>query len=183
MYKNLDKLFDATGQLDNKSKEFLLKALQKNESQEFSYLKFKQSLAALAELGMDEATAFKSAFATASTMGVTQEKLLQTANTCHRTLEKEKIEFDKALQNQLHQRVDSKRKEIDQMKDKIAEYRRQIEELEAKIEKSQHTIDNADNIIAEAKQKILDTQKSFENTYQSLTQQIQNDITNIQNYL
>ena len=77
MQKDLKNIFGSTTGLDDKSMEYLTSALAKNNLPGFDYLEFKQSLGALASLNMDEATAYKSAFATASTVGLTKEKLLK----------------------------------------------------------------------------------------------------------
>ena len=83
MQKNLKNIFGNDHGLDEKSVDYLTSALAKNNLPGFDYLEFKQSLAALADLGMDEPTAIKSAFATASTVGLTKDKLVKTANQSH----------------------------------------------------------------------------------------------------
>ena len=78
MQKKLKEIFGSDLGLDSKSVDFLTKALAKNNLDGFDYLEFIQSLKALADLGMDEGTSIKSAFATASTVGLTKAKLVQT---------------------------------------------------------------------------------------------------------
>ncbi|MEM6967493.1 MAG: hypothetical protein AAF573_22205, partial [Bacteroidota bacterium] len=80
MAKNLKTIFGENHLLDEKSISFLTGALDRNNLPGFDYIEFKQSLAALAKLNMDEETAFKSAFATAATVGLTKGKLLETAS-------------------------------------------------------------------------------------------------------
>ncbi|MBK9102994.1 MAG: hypothetical protein IPL92_00055 [Saprospiraceae bacterium] len=57
---------------DQKSVDFLENAMVKQAQPGFDYLKFKQSIEQLAGLKLDGPTSLKSAFATASTMGVTK---------------------------------------------------------------------------------------------------------------
>ena len=76
MQSKLKSIFGNHHGLDERSINVLTKALENANLPGFDYLEFKQSLAALTQMNMDEAMAIKSAFATASTMGLTKEKLL-----------------------------------------------------------------------------------------------------------
>ena len=183
MSKDLQKIFGSHHGLDEKSIQFLTKALGKNNLPGFDYLEFKQSLSALSEMQMDEATAIKSAFATAATVGLTKPKLLETASHYKSVLNKEKSQFDIALQKQMDQRVSSKLGEVEKLKAQIVKQQEQIKKLQEQIAKSQATIDNADKHVQEAKDKIRQTKENFEHTYQSILNQIDKDIENINTYL
>jgi hypothetical protein len=123
MQKNLKNIFGTHHGLDDKSVDYLTKALAKNNLPGFDYLEFKQSLIALAKMGMDEATAMKSAFATASTVGLTKDKLMKTAQHYKQILATEKTQFDEALGNQLNKRVNSKRQEVEKLKVQIGKWK------------------------------------------------------------
>lgn len=183
MQKDLKAIFGTVTGLDERSIEFLTAALSKNNLPGFDYLEFKQSLSALESMDMEEQTAFKSAFATAATMGLTKAKLLKTAEHYKMVLDKEKNQFDAALQKQMQQKVENKRKEIQTLIQKVEEYKKKIEELQEKIQRSQSTIDNADANIQDALDKIEGTRESFEFTFQSIQNQIDKDIENINLYL
>ena len=183
MQKDLKSLFGDHHGLDEKSIQSLTTALAKNNLPGFDYLEYKQSLGALVKMNMDEETAFKSAYATAATVGLTKEKLLKTADHYKNVLQNEKDQFDKALQKQIDQRVKSKKAEVEKLKKQIEEYKLKIQQLEEKIAKSQSTIDNADQHIQEAVDKIETTQTNFDHTLQSVVNQINQDIENIQKYL
>ncbi len=183
MQKDLKDVFGNFHGLDNKSVEFLTKALSKNNLPGFDYLEFVQSLRALSDMNIDEGTAIKSAFATASTVGLTKEKLIQSANHYKEVLGKEKEQFDVALKNQLSKRVKGKQSEVEKLKGQIAKWQAQVEKLQQQIAKSQETIDNADSIIQEEMQKIEKTKEAFEFTFQSIMNQIDKDLKNVNNYL
>lgn len=183
MQKNLKALFGEHHGLDDKSVNFLTKALANNNLPGFDYLEFKQSLGALADLDMDEATAIKSAFATAATLGLTKEKLVKSAEHYKNILNTEKAQFDAALQKQIQQKVASKQKEVQKLKAQVEEYRKKIQQLEEKIMSSQRIIDSADETISAAKQKIDGTRDNFETALKAITNQINMDIENIQNFL
>lgn len=183
MNKDLKIIFGDHHGLDDKSITFLAKALERANLPGFDYIEFKQSLYALQAMDMVEETSFKSAFATAATVGLTKEKLLKTAEHYKSILNQEKAQFDTAMRSQIEQRVNSKLGEVERLKKQVEDYRRKIQELEQKIAKSQDTIDHADEHIQAAKDRILSTKEGFETTHQSVMNQINIDIENIKRYL
>ncbi len=183
MQKKLKNLFGDSHGLDEKSVDFLTNALNKSNLPGFDYLEFKQSLAALMEMDMEEGIAIKSAFATAATMGLTKEKLLKTAIHYKKVLQEEKKQFDAALQKQMKQRVDSKLAEVEKLKKQIEDYKLKIKQLEEKIAASQSTVDSADEIIQADKERIVATGNNFDHTLQSIVNQIEQDMENIEKFL
>jgi chromosome segregation ATPase len=168
---------------DPKSVDFLESAMVKQVQPGFDYLKFKQSIDQLASLKLDSSTALKSAFATASTMGVTKDSLVQSARHYLSVLGDEKKQFDQALNNQVQQRIDSKKEELKRLEQAIEEHRRQIARLEKEILSFQEKISRSDEEVAEAKSSIEQTKLKFENTYQQFVLSIEQDITLIQQNL
>ena len=161
MQKRLKDLFGKDHGLDEKSIQFLTTALEKNNLPGFDYIEFKQSLLALEAMEMEEETAIKSAFATASTLGLTKEKLIKTAEHYKKVLMNEKVQFDAALQKQINQRVNSKEVELEKLKSQIQEYKQKIAQLEQKIAANQATIEKQDDVIQKAKEKIESTKDGF----------------------
>ena len=177
--KNLKVLFGKGEELDKKSMDFLTKALESNNLEGFDYIEFKQSLAALRDLNMDDATAVKSAFATASTLGLTKQKLVETAEFYKKVLEREKEQFDEALQKQLRQKVEAKREELKKLKDKVKKHREKIAQLESEIAGYEEKMTSADEIIENNRRKLEETNQNFEHTYTTILEQIDKDIENI----
>jgi chromosome segregation ATPase len=180
---NLDEMFKLSGQVDEKSLHFLTKALDRNNLQGFDYLEFKQSLNSLKAMNMDDETAVKSAFATASTVGLTKDKLVQTARHYQQIIDKEKAQFDEALQNQVRERIAGKKAEVDRLKNLIEENKKRIANIEAEIKKAQATIDSADQDIDDAQGKINATKTNFETTYQGILAIIAEDIDKFNKFL
>jgi uncharacterized protein YPO0396 len=176
MSNNLGSFFTSMKALDKKSVEFLSKALEKNNLPGFDYIEFRQSVLALLQMNMDQATAIRSAFVTARTMGLSKEKLVETAAYYKQVLAKEKGQFDAALQNQLQQRVVSKEEDVKKWKVQIERLRQQIEDLQRGIDASGGEIETARN-------KIRDTQVSFEETFRAIMGEIDKDIDSFKNYL
>lgn len=183
MQKKLDSIFGDHHGLDEKSVKFLTNALEKNNLPGFDYIEYKQSLSALANMDMPEEMAFKSAFATAATVGLTKDKLLKTAKHYQKVLDTEKKQFDLALEKQMKQRVGSKITEVAKLKKQIDTIKAKIVELEEKMVNSQKIIDSADADIQAAKEKIEGTRENFESTLKSLMNAIDKDIENIENYI
>ncbi len=183
MKKDLKAIFGTAHGLDEKSIEFLTNALEKNNLPGFDYIEFKLALANMASMNLDEETSFKTAFATASTMGLTKIKLLETAGHYQKIINKERSQFELALQKRMQQRVAGKQSEVEKLKAQIIKHREKITQLEAQIDKYQMTIDNADATINEEKSKIVGTKENFETTSQSILNQIGKDIENIGRYL
>ncbi|MCB0706234.1 MAG: hypothetical protein KDC34_13025 [Saprospiraceae bacterium] len=183
MQQDFKTIFGNVTGLDDKSVDFLTRALTNKNLPGFDYLEFKQSLSALEAMNLEEETAFKSAFATAATVGLTKDKLLKTAQHYHQVLDVEKKQFDSALEKQLEQRVASKKSEVEKLKKQILEHQKKIEELQQRMSAAQKVIDSADEEIQSALSKIDTTRKNFEFTYQSLKNQIDKDIKNINQYL
>ncbi len=183
MAKDLKTLFGNAHGLDQKSVEFLTNSLERSNLPGFDYIEYKQALSAMSELDMDEGTAFKSAFATAATMGLTKAKLLETAGHYKKIILKEKSQFDDALQNRMKKKVDGKKQEVEKLKDQILKHKEKISQLQDQIKKYQTTIDGADAQIHAEVEKIESTRGNFEHTHQSILNQIEKDILNIEQYL
>lgn len=176
-------LFGKDHGLDQKSIDFLTNALEKSNLPGFDYIEFKQSLDAVSKMNLDEETAFKTTFATASTVGLTKKKLIETALHYKKILANEKSQFDAALQNQIDQKIAGKQKEVEKLKEQIAKFKEKIKQLEDQVAKHQSTIDGADSKIQADREKIESTRESFEHTHQSILNQIEKDIENVNKYL
>ncbi len=183
MSNSLKKAFGDNSELDKKSLNSLVGALERANMPGFDYLEFKQSLSALREMGMDEATAMKSAFATASTVGLTKDKLVKTAKHYKQVLNNELKEFEQAVKKQVEQRVDSKKMEVDILKRQVEEYAKKIKSLENEIKKHQNTIDHADDNIKTALEKINGAKENFGLTFQKVLSEIDKDIEQISSRL
>lgn len=180
---DLKKLFETDSNLDKKFVDALLKAIKNNALKEFDYLKYKQSLKSMSEMGMDETTSFKSAFATASTMGLTKTKLVKSAKHYRFVLSKEREHFAEALGNQMDKRVAKKKEEAIKLKDKIKDYERKIAQMKKEMDAFVTKIENVDGEIQLAKEKIETTKQNFTDTYDSFVDIIDNDINLINSYL
>ena len=183
MSAEVKKALKIPADLDKKSIDSLAAAIAKNGSGGFDYLKFKQSLNAMEGLDLDAGTSIKSAFATAKTIGLTKSALVNSAKRYLNVLMSERSKFDEALNNQVKQRVASKKDEVVKLQHRIEEYKKKIADLEGKIGEYQSKIDNADEAVEKAREKIRLTKDKFENTFNAFVEVIKADIEQINNYL
>jgi len=183
MANKLKSVFGNNHGLDDRMVDYLMKALVRSNLPGFDYLEFKQSLAALAEVDLDEPTRYKSAFAAASAMGLTKEKLVETAGHYKEVVEREKQQFLTAMKKQVDQKITGKQQEVERMRQQIVQYQEKIQQLQAQIQKFQTTIDGADQSMQAEREKIQATKDAFDLTHQSLLNQMNKDIENINIYL
>ncbi|TCI93074.1 hypothetical protein [Tenacibaculum sp. M341] len=174
---------DTSGGVDGKIIEKLLGAIEKNNLEGFDYLEFKKAIKALEKMPMDEATKFRSTFATASTLGVTLDKLVASTGHYISILENENTTFLKAFEGQLTSNVGDKEKEITQFDAIIKEKSEQIKKLTEEITRHQTQIEELKKTVAESKSKIDKTRNDFKVSYLHLRSQLEQDVEKMKQYL
>lgn len=172
---NLKDLFEVTEEAHDKSLMKLLTAIKEGQQKDFDYLKFKQSYKSLCAMGMDEATAAKSSYLTASTMGLTKDKLLLTVQHYKNILNREKEQFAVALKNQIANNVDAKSLEVNKLTEKIEQNKRKAEQLLKEQAIIEAEILNLKESANEALSKIETTRDQFKATFDMLYAEIEED--------
>ncbi len=172
---NLKDLFTVSDLMNDKVLMKLLTAIKDGQQKDFDYLKFKQSYKALCALGMDEGTASKSAFLTASTMGLTKDKLLLTVQHYKNILNKEKEQFALALKNQIANNIDAKSLEVKKLEDKMEENKRKIAQLQKEQLLIEQEILQLKEVAETSRGKIEDTRDQFKTTFDLLYREIEED--------
>lgn len=168
---------------DSKFVDILLKAIEANNMEGFDYLEYKQSLQNLSKMDMDEKTRYQSAFAMAKTMGVTPQKLVNSANHYVKVLDTEKNKFGEALANQKQNQIVGKQNELKQMEQGIIEKQKQIEKLTAEIEQHKAALQGKQDAINTAASKVEHTKNSFLYAYNMVMGQIQSDVDNMKKFI
>jgi hypothetical protein len=171
------------GAPDPKFVDVLLKAIENANKEGFDYLEYKTSLQSLQKMDMDEHTRYKSAYAMARTLGLTKEKLLQSADHYIAILKSEEKKFKDALLNQKAKQVEDREALLKNMDKTITEKHAAIEKLKAEIETSQQQLLKVRDEISDAVQKIDFTNAQFMHALQSVLGQISEDRTRIQDYI
>lgn len=168
-------LFAAEG-LDPRSLEFIAQAIEKNNLPGFDYFEFKRAVSQLAEMKLDEATAYKSAFTTASTLGITKEKLIETAAYYRNVVEKEKEQFAQALENQNATKVAARQQEVVRLRDQIERHKTEIARLQDEIAGYLNQADAADAAVKLESEKLEKSKLAFEKAHQSVLLTIDGDV-------
>lgn len=175
-------LFSAEG-LDPRSLEFIAQAIEKNNLPGFDYFEFKRAIAQLAEMKLDEATAHKSAFTTAATLGITKEKLLETAGYYRSVVEKEKEHFAKALENQNATKVSARQQEVSRLRDQIERHKAEMARLQDEIAGYLNQADAADAAVKQESEKLEKSKTAFEQAHQAVLLAIDGDVERMHKHL
>ena len=180
---DLKKLFGFDEKYDEKSINALLNAINKNHLKDFDYLKFKASVQNLHDMNMDVETGIKSTFATAQTLGITKEYLLDTIKHYKNVLQKEKENFSIALKNKLDKSITGKQEEAENLKKEVADLENKIKEYQKAIEQGKKRLENIDNDIEKVKTKIDVTKNNFVSAISHLEEVINEDESKIKSIL
>jgi predicted nucleic acid-binding Zn-ribbon protein len=176
-------LFSGGKTLDEKSLDMLAKVIEQNNLPGFDYYEFKRSVTMLQQMALDEPTAFKSAFQTASTVGVTKEKLLETAQYYRNLMEKEQSTFSAALETQSKKRITDRQTEIQRLKDQITRHEEQLTRLQEEIAAYKNDVTQAEQQITTDTEKLATTQAAFGTTLQAILFTIDSDLEKIHQHL
>lgn len=171
------------GKINKKFTNILLKAVEAHNKEGFDYIEFKRSLQNLKKMDMDEPTVYKSAFATAQTLGATPDGLIESANGYLGVLEEEERKFQQALANQRAKQIDGRMTRMQQMEETIREKEAKIQQLQAEIEDYKAKLEASKGEIEEATKKVEATGMDFMASYRNLVDQIRKDVDNIRQYL
>ncbi|MBL7814882.1 MAG: hypothetical protein JNL70_07725 [Saprospiraceae bacterium] len=171
------------GSVSEKFMQALFGAMEGANLDGFDYFEFKLSLKNLANMPMDEATRYKSAFAMASTMGATSEKLVNSAMHYLDVLKNENTKFSQAAENQRVAQVGNKQSQVDNLEAVMQQKAEQIKRLTEEIEQHRKEVMTLKDDIIQSTVKVEQTQKDFMATYQNLVGQIEQDVANMKNYL
>ena len=177
MNKELLGLFNLEQDIDERSAAFLTRAIAENDLPGFDYLEFKKAMAALKAMQMDEDTAIRSSYATASVAGLSKDKLIQAANHYLQVLSKEKDQFASALQDQFNLKVQQRKERMDFLKGGVEDGLARIEKIKAKIAELQTELSALEDEVEGAVNGLKETESKFVAAYNTIEAQIKNDIS------
>jgi hypothetical protein len=161
----------------------LLGVINQSNQSGFDYIEFKNSLKALEKMGLDEKTMYRSAYATAQTIGVSVPNLVSSIDFYKKILNKENSEFSNALNVQVNAKVADKEKEIEGYKSMIVEKEKQLALLTQEIEKHKQSIQTLSSKIETDRLQIDKTKSDFVVTFDFIMQQLDGDAKKIKEFL
>lgn len=171
------------GAVTDKFMGILSSALEKSNQPGFDYFEFRQSLINLAKMPMDEATRFHSAYAMAQTMGITSQKLLESAQFYLNVLAAEQAKFNEAHAQQRARLIGNREEEIKNLELAVQQKAEQIKQLTQQMEEHRQRSEQIRSEINESTVKIETTKADFEATFAVVSGQLQDDAAKIKQYL
>lgn len=171
------------GKINDKFLKVLFDAMEAANLDGFDYLEFRQSLQSLKNIPMDDATRYQSALAMAQTMKATPDQLILSAKHYINKLNDEEKKFGNAMKSQIDQKVGNRQNEVKKLEEEIKQKTEQIKKLTKEITQNQQNISKTQAYISEATLQIEMRRKDFLVSYQKVVGQIQQDVSNMKNYL
>jgi len=175
--------FAANAKNDEKIMDTLLGAVEKANLEGFDYLEYKKSLQSLKKMSMNEETMYQSAFATAATMGVTLDRLVETAEYYKKILDKEMHTFGETVATQHKQMVIKRKEDAGMVSENIIQKQKQIEQLQAEINNLKEKQTKLNKEVEQSAVKIEQTKANFEKSFLTLKDQFESDIIKMKKYL
>jgi uncharacterized coiled-coil DUF342 family protein len=170
------------GKASNKFVDVLLKAMERENLDGFDYLEFKKSLRSMKDILPEEETRFRSALASAKTLGAMPDKLVKTAGHYIAVLKAEEKKFEEALKKQRDKRVHSKTEEVTEIDRQMAEKTELIRKLQQEIDQLNKKKKKLSASIRESDARISSTKNDFIASYNLIVSQINSDIDHIREY-
>ena len=179
----LKDLFNLPQDLDEKSVRILLKAIGDRNQEGFDFLEFLASVDKLKAMPMDESTAYKSAYATASTFGITKEQLSTSAQKYLAVLRAEYDQFKAALSRQITQRIDEPKQQVHNLNKRKKEIDKEIEKLTKEKSLIDGKVTKIQNAVEIEYEKLQSQEELFRNSYDAIKQAIEANMNDIENQL
>jgi hypothetical protein len=180
---NMKELFGNGQDLDEKSLDILVKTIEKNNLPGFDYYEFKRAVAMLMTMQLDESTSFKSAYQTAATLGITKEKLVESAQYYRNLVQKESANFGEALEKHNQTKIADKQNEIARYTDQIARHQADLNRLQEEIATYQAKVEQTKTQLEADSNKLSGTKSAFEKTLSSVLLTLDTDIEKIHQHL
>jgi chromosome segregation ATPase len=169
--------------LDPRSLELLVRVIEESNLPGFDYVELKRAVANLTAMNMEESVAYKSAFATASTVGVTKEKLIESAGYYRNLLAQEVDKFRQTIEQQTKNKVTNREAEALRLRDQVARHEADIARLQEEIALYKADIESAEKAAKAEQEKIARAGENFDKTQAALLMQIDRDVENMHKHL
>ena len=180
---DLRQLFDVPQELDKRSSDALIRAIKENYLAEFDYLKFIQSVKTLISMGIDEETAFKSAFATAKTMGFSKDAFKKSLKHYMNVLAAQRESFAEALKRQRADKLTDRSSKNLEIKKKIESHREKIAKLSEEIRVLEEKLENSDKTMSEEREKLELVTTNFVKSFEYLDNKLKKDLELFEKYI
>ena len=168
---------------DEKFVNLLFKAIEENNVEGFDYIEFMHSVKSLMSVEASESQRFKNAFAMASGMGLTRNKLFSSAKHYVKVLDAEEKKFSEAFETQRARQVEERKQKSTTLEESIKAKEQQIKQLQAEIKKEQKQLDAIEGQLAKSMAKVEATKDGFYSAYNMVLSQIKEDLDKITTHI
>jgi hypothetical protein len=175
--------FSMVAQEDATIKKQLAEALEAANQPGYDYFEMAKSIEAQASIIPSESLRFQSTFATVSSMGVTPDKLITSAEYYLTVLKKKEDEFNKTLEQHMSEAVTSKEDEAKKFDADMLAKSEQIKQLTADINNMQQQKTAILNEVSSSRAQIEQVKNNFYATMKVFVDRINSDIGKIKSYL
>lgn len=131
----------------------------------------------------DEKARFSATFASLSIQGLTKQTLIETANKYKAIIEKDKVDFELALNNKLKAEVGQRQKELKDLEEKMKSNAELIQKLTKEISESQTNIEKLKTEVLEEENKLTKNSNGYQIASHAIINKITTDIQKIQTIL
>ncbi|MBK9107509.1 MAG: hypothetical protein IPM92_03790 [Saprospiraceae bacterium] len=164
--------------------KILSDALEKHNEPGFDYLEFRKALLSIQKLqNMDESSHYKSAYAAAHAMNVSEEKLTSTAKKYLHVLELELNNFQQTAKDYLSKQQANSDSESKRLESSIKEKEELVAKLQTELGEHREQLQQVQASLTQVTSKVESNRIGFMKVYQQLVDQIQLDIQNMDKYL
>ena len=170
-------------QEDATIKKQLAEALEAANQPGYDYFEMAKSIEAQASIIPSESLRFQSTFATISSMGITPDKLVTSAEFYLSVLKKKEDEFNKTLEQYMSTAVTSKEEGAKKFDADMLAKSEQIKQLTADINTMQQQKTAILNEISSSRAQIEQVKNNFYATMKVFVDRINADIGKIKSYL
>ena len=169
--------------VDEKMIDSLLRAIDAANLDGFDYLEFKRAVKALQKFSMDEATQYRSAYTTASTIGVTLPELVSSAQHYLHVLDAERDKFQASFQAEYDRKITQSETEVKRLRQEMADKASEIERLQREIELRNERVNELERVTEAGRARVIRTRDAFGASYAHVRNLIAGDIDRMKRYL
>ena len=168
---------------DAEIKKQLADAIEQANQPGYDYFEMAKSVEAQAAIIPSEALRFQSTFAAIASMGVTPDKLIESAQFYLSVLKKKEDEFNKTVNAHMAEAVTSRENEVTKFDADMQAKAEQIKKLTDEINAMQQQKTAVINEVSASKAQIDTVKNNFSATMKVFVDRINSDIEKIKQYL
>ncbi len=131
----------------------------------------------------DEKARLSATYASLAIQGLTKKTLIETATKYKAIIEKDKMDFDKALNDKLKSEVGERQNQLQDLEKKIAANAERIQQLTKEITEAQVQTGKLKNEVMEEENRLRQNSNGYQLASQAVINKIVDDIQKIQSTL